>query len=120
MPKMAQSADEVLASCAISRGARSRSPSATTRSSRRSRATSSASPISQPWDLAYASEKLKARRYAFSEQEVRRYFPEDKVLAGLFRVVGDDLRRFRIRESAGRDVASGRALLRRPATPRAR
>ena len=39
-----------------------------------------------PWDLAYASEKLKAKRYAFSEQEVRRYFPEDKVLAGLFRV----------------------------------
>jgi oligopeptidase A len=40
-----------------------------------------------PWDVAYASEKLKAKRYAFSEQEVRRYFPEDKVLAGLFRVV---------------------------------
>jgi oligopeptidase A len=40
-----------------------------------------------PWDLAYATEKLKARRYAFSEQEVRQYFPEDRVLAGLFRVV---------------------------------
>jgi oligopeptidase A len=40
-----------------------------------------------PWDLAYASEKLKAKRYAFSEQEVRQYFPEDRVLAGLFRVV---------------------------------
>ena len=39
------------------------------------------------WDLAYASEKLKARRYAFSEQEVKQYFPEDRVLAGLFRVV---------------------------------
>ncbi len=39
-----------------------------------------------PWDLAYASEKLKAKRYSFSEQEVRRYFPEHKVLAGLFRV----------------------------------
>jgi oligopeptidase A len=39
------------------------------------------------WDVAYASEKLKARRYAFSEQEVRQYFPEDQVLAGLFRVV---------------------------------
>jgi len=41
-----------------------------------------------PWDLAYASEKLKAKRYAYSEQEVRQYFPEDKVLAGLYRVVG--------------------------------
>jgi len=40
-----------------------------------------------PWDFAYAAEKLKALRYAFSEQEVRQYFPEDKVLAGLFRVV---------------------------------
>jgi oligopeptidase A len=40
-----------------------------------------------PWDVAYASEKLKARRYAFSEQEVRQYFPEGKVLEGLFRVV---------------------------------
>jgi oligopeptidase A len=40
-----------------------------------------------PWDLAYASEKQKTQRYAFSEQEVRQYFPEDRVLAGLFRVV---------------------------------
>ncbi len=41
----------------------------------------------EPWDLAYASEKLKEHRYAFDEQAVRRYFPEDAVLAGLFRVV---------------------------------
>ena len=40
-----------------------------------------------PWDLAYAAEKLKAARYAFSEQEVRQYFPEAQVLNGLFRVV---------------------------------
>jgi oligopeptidase A len=39
-----------------------------------------------PWDLAYATERLKNDRYAFYEQEVRRYFPEDQVLAGLFRV----------------------------------
>ncbi|HEX6136851.1 MAG TPA: M3 family metallopeptidase [Casimicrobiaceae bacterium] len=39
------------------------------------------------WDLAYAAEKLKARRFAFSEQEVKLYFPEDRVLAGLFGVV---------------------------------
>ena len=41
----------------------------------------------EPWDLAYASEKLKSARYSFSEQQVRQYFPEDRVLAGLFRVV---------------------------------
>ena len=40
-----------------------------------------------PWDLAYASERLKAKRYAYSEQDVRRYFPEGQVLTGLYRVV---------------------------------
>jgi oligopeptidase A len=41
----------------------------------------------QAWDVAYASEKLRLKRYAFSDQEVKQYFPEDVVLAGLFRVV---------------------------------
>jgi oligopeptidase A len=40
----------------------------------------------QSWDVAYASEKLRAARYAFSDQEVKQYFPEDVVMAGLFRV----------------------------------
>ena len=41
----------------------------------------------QPWDVAYASEKLRVERYAFSDQEVKQYFPEHKVLEGMFRVV---------------------------------
>ncbi len=41
----------------------------------------------QPWDTAYVSEKLREQRYAFSEQEVKQYFPEDAVLAGMFKVV---------------------------------
>jgi oligopeptidase A len=41
----------------------------------------------ESWDIAYASEKLKQRRYAFSEQEVKQYLPEPSVLAGLFRVI---------------------------------
>ena len=41
----------------------------------------------QSWDVTYASEKLRAKRYAFSDQELKQYFPEDRVLAGLFRVV---------------------------------
>jgi oligopeptidase A len=41
----------------------------------------------QAWDLAYASEKLRQKRYAFSDQEVKQYFPEDAVLAGLYRLV---------------------------------
>ncbi len=41
----------------------------------------------EPWDIGYASEKLLQARYAFSEQEVKQYFTEPKVLAGLFHVV---------------------------------
>jgi len=41
----------------------------------------------EAWDLAYASEKLRARRYAFSDQEVKQYFPETKVLPGMFKLV---------------------------------
>ena len=44
-------------------------------------------PDLQAWDLAYASEKLKEARYAFSEQEVKQYFTEPRVLEGLFRIV---------------------------------
>ena len=43
-------------------------------------------PDLQAWDVAYASEKLRAKRYAFSDQEVKQYFPEDVVVRGLFRV----------------------------------
>ncbi len=41
----------------------------------------------QPWDMAYASERLKQARYAFSDQEVRQYLTEPRVLDGLFRIV---------------------------------
>jgi oligopeptidase A len=41
----------------------------------------------EPWDLSWASEKLKQQRYSFSDEEVKQYFPEPKVLAGLFRVI---------------------------------
>jgi len=41
----------------------------------------------EAWDLAYASEKLRQQRYAFSEQEVKQYFPEHKVVDGLFRLI---------------------------------
>ena len=38
----------------------------------------------QPWDLTYAGEKLRQAKYAFSETEVKQYFPVSKVLHGLF------------------------------------
>ena len=41
----------------------------------------------EAWDMTYASEKLREKRYAFSEQEVKLYFPENKVVDGLFRLI---------------------------------
>ena len=78
----------------------------------------------EAWDLPWASEKLKQARYAFSDDEVKQYFPEGAVLDGLFRVIervfgvrlsaetcaawDDDVRLFRI-ERAGRLI--GRVFL---------
>jgi oligopeptidase A len=41
----------------------------------------------ETWDIAYASEKLRVARYAFSDNEVKQYFPETQVLAGMFGLV---------------------------------
>ena len=41
----------------------------------------------EPWDIAFCSEKLKQARYAFSENELKQYFPLPKVLEGLFGVI---------------------------------
>ncbi len=41
----------------------------------------------ESWDISWASEKLKQARYSFSDDEVKQYFPEHKVLEGLFRCV---------------------------------
>ncbi|MES2365992.1 MAG: M3 family metallopeptidase [Pseudomonadota bacterium] len=41
----------------------------------------------QAWDATYASEKLRVARYAFSDQEVKQYFPETQVLPGMFKLV---------------------------------
>jgi len=39
------------------------------------------------WDVPFASERLKEARYAFSDQEVKQYFTEPKVLEGLFGII---------------------------------
>ena len=44
-------------------------------------------PDLQAWDMAFASQRLQQQRYSFSDEEVRQYFSEPKVLAGLFGVV---------------------------------
>jgi oligopeptidase A len=50
----------------------------------------------QPWDVGYASEKLRTQRFAFAEEDLKPYFPLPAVMAGLFgvaeRVFGVSLR----------------------------
>jgi len=42
----------------------------------------------EAWDQAFVSERLRQSRYAFSDEDVRPYFPLDRVIQGLFQVVG--------------------------------
>lgn len=41
----------------------------------------------QAWDIAYLSEKLKQEEYDIDDEALRPYFPEDKVITGLFSIV---------------------------------
>ncbi len=41
----------------------------------------------QSWDAGYYAEKLRQQRYNLSQEEVRAWFPIDKVLTGLFAIV---------------------------------
>ena len=41
----------------------------------------------EPWDRPYAAEKLREARYSYSDAEVKRYFTQNAVFAGLFRMV---------------------------------
>jgi oligopeptidase A len=74
----------------------------------------------EAWDIAYLSEKLRVSRYAFSEQQVKQYFPEEVAVQGLFRVAEtlygiriypatapawhEDVRFYEIRDAAGQRV----------------
>jgi len=71
----------------------------------------------ESWDVGFASEKLRVKRYAFSDQEVKQYFPETQVVPGMFKLVEsiyglriaeakapvwhDDVRFFEIRDAGG-------------------
>jgi oligopeptidase A len=73
----------------------------------------------EAWDFSYYAEKLKQAKYSVSDEELRLYFPEQKVLNGLFQVVSrlfnievteitnvetwhKDVRFFEIHDSIGR------------------
>ena len=44
-------------------------------------------PELEAWDIEFTAEKLRESRYEFSSREVKEYFPEDRVLSGMFKVV---------------------------------
>ncbi len=41
----------------------------------------------QAWDVPYASEQLRKQRFDFSDHEVKQYFPETRVVPGMFSLV---------------------------------
>ncbi|WP_088743636.1 oligopeptidase A [Cobetia sp. QF-1] len=41
----------------------------------------------QPWDVGFASEKLRESRYAINQEQLRPYFPAPQAIDGLFEVV---------------------------------
>jgi oligopeptidase A len=78
-----------------------------------------------PWELAYRSERLRKAHYDFDEEELRPYFPMDRVVAGLFELAGrvfgirvlerpagevetwhPDVRYYDVRDSRGRHLGS--------------
>ena len=43
-------------------------------------------PSLEPWDFAFYAEKLREKKYSYSEDELKRYFELEEVLAGLFKM----------------------------------
>ncbi len=41
----------------------------------------------EAWDVTYLSEKMRQKHYQLSQEEVKSYFPVDKVLKGLFEIL---------------------------------
>lgn len=57
----------------------------------------------EAWDVTYWAEQLRQQRYAISQEELKPYFPQDKVVDGLFAVV-KRLYGLEIRENTDVDV----------------
>lgn len=56
----------------------------------------------EAWDIAYYAEKLRQKRHNISQEELKPYFPETRVLPGMFAVV-ERLYGIRIEEVEGID-----------------
>ncbi len=116
VPKMAESPGEVLAFLR-ELAVKSKPSALRDMAELRAFAVSQGLTFVEPWDIGWLSEKLKQARHGFSDEEVRRYFPEHKVLEGLFGVIEtlfgvrirpdtapawhEDVRFFRIEDAAG-------------------
>ncbi|MCH2184336.1 M3 family metallopeptidase, partial [Myxococcota bacterium] len=77
----------------------------------------------RPWDVAYYAERVREEKFNYSEEDLRPYFPFDRVLEGLFglakRLFGvdiesadgaaavwhPDVRFFRVRDDCGDEIA---------------
>ena len=87
VPKMAQSTDHVIGFL-TDLAARSRPFAERDMADMRAFAAAHLDlPDPQAWDWTFIGERLKESRFAFSEQEVKKYFPAPKVLSGLFKIV---------------------------------
>ena len=77
----------------------------------------------QVWDVAFWAERLREERYAYTDDELRPYFPFEKVLDGLFQLLGrlfdvsihhqadvsvwnPDVRFYRVHDASGTHIAS--------------
>ena len=78
-----------------------------------------------PWQLAFQAERLRRDRHAFDEEQLRPYFPLDRVVSGLFELCGrlfgirvaelpagsaevwsPDVRAYDVHDEAGRHIGS--------------
>lgn len=78
----------------------------------------------QQWDIFYWSEKLRESKFDINEEELRAYFPFERVLDGMFELVNrifaiqvvsadgdvpvwhEDVRYFRVLDETGQDIAA--------------
>lgn len=75
------------------------------------------------WDIAFWAERLREQRYSYTDDELRPYFPFEKVLNGLFELLGrlfdvtvhqqhdvsvwhPDVRFYRVHDASGQHIAS--------------
>src|SRR5690606_11106147 len=84
--KMAESTDQVLG---FLRDLAARSKPFAERDLKELRAVAAENGVDdlQSWDVGYFAEKLRQQRYSLNQEELREYFPIDKVLSGLFTIV---------------------------------